>query len=242
MLIAQVFASILATSTPGAIRSRSGMFVAPERRMASWSITKTAAPVVDKGCSFLDTDVTSIFISSSILADATSTDAPGFAEIAIGADSPRTKTKHAPPLRFISFSAVRECPQRVRNDDVYGLTYGSLLSFSAVTRCNSEHGQSLLHDGQMHSAWRAGNSLPFSPVAQSSFRVASVASPAFLCLPRSPRFEPPPLDSRMRFNGVTFVSEETLQTRCSFTSQCERPFRLARSVRRFMELGDGAPQ
>ena len=66
-LIAQVFALICATFTPGTIRSRSGMFVAPERRISSFVITKIAAATRDSFCSFFDTEVTCTFIRSSRL-------------------------------------------------------------------------------------------------------------------------------------------------------------------------------
>ena len=67
MLMAQLLWSIRATFTPGAIRRRSGILVAPERRMSSWLITKIAAPVFASFCSFLETDVTWTFIRSSRL-------------------------------------------------------------------------------------------------------------------------------------------------------------------------------
>src|ERR1700674_912403 len=54
------------------MRSRSGMLVAPERRMSSWVITKMAAATLDNFCSFLDTEVTSMFIRSSMLFSARS--------------------------------------------------------------------------------------------------------------------------------------------------------------------------
>src|ERR1700733_2866753 len=68
MLMAQRFASTRATSTPGAKRRRSGIFVAPDRRMSSCVITKIAAPVFESFCSFLETEVTCMFIRSSRLA------------------------------------------------------------------------------------------------------------------------------------------------------------------------------
>src|ERR1700722_19898920 len=67
MLMAQRFASTRATSTPGAKRRKSGMLVAPERRMSSCVITKIAAPVFDNFCSFFETEVTWMFIRSSRL-------------------------------------------------------------------------------------------------------------------------------------------------------------------------------
>src|ERR1035441_3382813 len=70
MLTAHWLESICATSTPGAIRRTSGMLVAPERRMSSWLITKTAAPVLDSVCSFFETEVTSMLNRSSKLAPA----------------------------------------------------------------------------------------------------------------------------------------------------------------------------
>ena len=45
---AHLLASMWATWTPGTIRNRSGIVVAPERRMSSWLITKTAAAVLAK--------------------------------------------------------------------------------------------------------------------------------------------------------------------------------------------------
>jgi hypothetical protein len=66
-LIAQLFALICATSSPGTIRNKSGMFVAPDRRMSSCVITNTATAVRDNVCSLFETDVTSIFIRSSRL-------------------------------------------------------------------------------------------------------------------------------------------------------------------------------
>src|SRR5665213_2163419 len=51
------------------MRSTSGMFVAPDLRMSSWETTKTAEAVRDRLCSVFDTEVTWIFIRSSILAE-----------------------------------------------------------------------------------------------------------------------------------------------------------------------------
>src|ERR1035438_2667445 len=64
--MAQALASICSTSTPGAMRSRSGMLVAPERRMSSRLITKTAAAVRERLFSLFETDVTLTFIRSSM--------------------------------------------------------------------------------------------------------------------------------------------------------------------------------
>ena len=44
------------------MRNRSGMFVAPERRISSWVMTKMAAAVFESFCSFFETEVTSTFI------------------------------------------------------------------------------------------------------------------------------------------------------------------------------------
>ena len=66
-LMAQVLALICATSSPGTMRSKSGILVAPERRMSSWVITKIAAATCDNFCSFFETEVTSVFIRSSRL-------------------------------------------------------------------------------------------------------------------------------------------------------------------------------
>src|ERR1035441_1939804 len=48
------------------MRSRSGMLVAPERRMSSPLITKAAAAVRERLCSLFETDVTLTFIRSSM--------------------------------------------------------------------------------------------------------------------------------------------------------------------------------
>jgi hypothetical protein len=47
-------------------RDRSGMLVAPERRISSSVMTKMAAAVLQRDCSWPETEVTSTFISSSI--------------------------------------------------------------------------------------------------------------------------------------------------------------------------------
>jgi hypothetical protein len=65
--MAQVFALIWATSIPGTIRNRSGMFRAPDRRMSSDVMTKIAAGVRDSFSAFFETEVISMFIRSSIL-------------------------------------------------------------------------------------------------------------------------------------------------------------------------------
>src|SRR6266852_734905 len=65
--IAHVLPLICATSNPGTMSNRSGMFVAPERRMSPWVMTKIAAATWDIFCSFLETEVTSMFIRVSIL-------------------------------------------------------------------------------------------------------------------------------------------------------------------------------
>src|SRR6266571_957464 len=64
--MAQVLALIWATSTPGTIRSRSGRFVAPERPISSWVMTNIAVATCDIFCSFFETEVTSMFIRSSM--------------------------------------------------------------------------------------------------------------------------------------------------------------------------------
>src|ERR1039458_489499 len=68
METAQVLALICATLTPGAMRSTSGSVVAPERRISSWLITKTAAAVRASFCSFLETEMTCTWRSCSRLA------------------------------------------------------------------------------------------------------------------------------------------------------------------------------
>src|SRR5580704_4076257 len=65
--MAQVLALIYATSKPGTMRSKSGIPVAPERRISSGEMTKIAAATSDRFCSFFDTDVTSTFIKFSML-------------------------------------------------------------------------------------------------------------------------------------------------------------------------------
>src|ERR1022692_803040 len=65
MLMAHLLELIWATSTPGTMRNRSGMQFAPDRAMSSAVITKTAEGVFDIFCSFLETEVTSMFIRSS---------------------------------------------------------------------------------------------------------------------------------------------------------------------------------
>jgi hypothetical protein len=68
MLIAHALASIWTTLTPGTMRSRSGMLVAPDRRISSRFRTKTAAAARDSLCSFFETEVTCTFRSCSRLA------------------------------------------------------------------------------------------------------------------------------------------------------------------------------
>src|ERR1017187_2745239 len=68
METAQVLASICATLTPGAMRRTSGSADAPERRISSWPMTKTAAAVRASFCSFLETEVTCTWRSCSRLA------------------------------------------------------------------------------------------------------------------------------------------------------------------------------
>src|ERR1039458_1274569 len=65
MLMAHLLELIWATSTPGTMRNRSGMLFAPDRAMSSAVMTKTAEAVFDIFCSFLETEVTSMFIRSS---------------------------------------------------------------------------------------------------------------------------------------------------------------------------------
>jgi hypothetical protein len=64
------------------MRNKSGIFVAPDLWMSSCVITNAAAAVRDSFCSFLDTDVTSMFIKSSRLTVVRSprTVAAGFCE------------------------------------------------------------------------------------------------------------------------------------------------------------------
>src|ERR1035437_6700279 len=67
-LIAHVLALIRATLTPGTILNASAIFVAPDWRMSSAVITKTAEGVCDNIRSVRETDVTRIFMRSSRLA------------------------------------------------------------------------------------------------------------------------------------------------------------------------------
>ena len=62
---AQVLALICDTSTPGTMRNRSGILVAPEWLISSWVITKIAAAAWEIFWAFLETEVTSMFIKSS---------------------------------------------------------------------------------------------------------------------------------------------------------------------------------
>ena len=48
MLMAQVLVLIWATFKPGTMRKTSGILVAPDRRMSSCVITKTAAPAFER--------------------------------------------------------------------------------------------------------------------------------------------------------------------------------------------------
>src|SRR6202050_2329995 len=76
------------------MRSKSGMFVAPERRMSSEVITKIAAAARETFCSCFETEVTLMFIRSSRLSFARSLGGfCGHAEIA--ASAANAKTKHA---------------------------------------------------------------------------------------------------------------------------------------------------
>src|SRR6267142_789508 len=65
--IAHLFESMRATSNPGASLNASGMLLAPERRISSCVITKIAAAASATFCVRLDTDVTCMFIRSSML-------------------------------------------------------------------------------------------------------------------------------------------------------------------------------
>jgi hypothetical protein len=58
---------LLATSTPGAIRSACGMLLAPERRMSARVITNTAAGASMAASSRRETEVTRTRPSSSML-------------------------------------------------------------------------------------------------------------------------------------------------------------------------------
>jgi hypothetical protein len=66
-LMAHVLASICATSTPGTMRSTSGMVVAPERAMSAAVMTKMAEAARDIFCAVLDTELTLVFMRSSRL-------------------------------------------------------------------------------------------------------------------------------------------------------------------------------
>src|SRR5580693_6064842 len=65
--MAQVLPLISPTSSPGTMRNKSSIFVAPDRRMSSWVITNIAAATRDSFCPFFEADVTSMFIRSSML-------------------------------------------------------------------------------------------------------------------------------------------------------------------------------
>src|SRR6267143_5184071 len=64
--MAQLFALICDTVKPGTVSSSSGMFVAPDRRMSSCVMTKVAAAAWDILCSVFETDVTWMFVKSSM--------------------------------------------------------------------------------------------------------------------------------------------------------------------------------
>ena len=89
-----------------------------------------------------------------------------------------------------------------------------------MTRGNSEHGQFLLRDRQMNSFRESREFAAFFTLLHIFLPRCECCLPGVLVFPLSPRFGPPSLDSRIRFNGVTFVSDETSQTQCSFTRQC----------------------
>src|ERR1035438_10227757 len=91
METAQVLALICATLTPGAMRSTSGRVDAPERRISSWLMTKTAAAVRASSCSFLETEVTCTLRSCSRL----SSERPVWlqAEAAAAANSRRNRNE-----------------------------------------------------------------------------------------------------------------------------------------------------
>jgi hypothetical protein len=66
-VMAHLFASSRATCIPGAIRSASGMNLAPDRRMSSGRMTNTAEGVFIRLSSFRAGVVISTCISSSML-------------------------------------------------------------------------------------------------------------------------------------------------------------------------------
>src|SRR6266571_4106759 len=108
--MAQVLPLICATSNPGTIRSKSGTFVAPERQISSWVMTKMAAAVLESFCSFFETEVTSTFIRSSMLVVVRS-----FGGIccvcpqdAVQARAPRRKATAPRNPRFLEF-VVKTC-------------------------------------------------------------------------------------------------------------------------------------
>jgi len=72
--MAQVVAVICATFTPGTIRSKSGMFSAPELRISSAPMTNTAEAVCESFSSVRETEVTWTFIRSSMLIETRSAD------------------------------------------------------------------------------------------------------------------------------------------------------------------------
>src|ERR1700676_4698298 len=65
--MAQSLAFVCGTSKPGTMRSRSGMLIASDRRISSCVMTKIVAAARESFSPFFDSEVTSMFIKSSIL-------------------------------------------------------------------------------------------------------------------------------------------------------------------------------
>ena len=85
MLTAQRLLAMRATSTPGAMRSASGMLRTPERRMSSREITNTAAATSCTSCTLREALLISIFSKSSRGMFSKSSDHAGRAAV----DAPR---------------------------------------------------------------------------------------------------------------------------------------------------------
>src|ERR1700722_17369346 len=99
-----------ATCTPGARRRSSGRTVMPERRVSSEVMTKTEAAVEERRCAFLDTEVTSMFISSSRLRSANPFGSEGAGVCpAQRREIPRRKNPHIRPNTILmSLIGLRE--------------------------------------------------------------------------------------------------------------------------------------
>src|ERR1700682_1500618 len=130
--MAHPLAVTCATFRPGTMRSTSGMFVAPDRRISSAHIPPLAAGTLDSGCSFFETEVTRVSIRSSRLLSRRPCGPCAKAELMISKRMVGLEESTMLSLRHLSAGPDRVLKQDRLEDRRYFPDKHSAISFSVI--------------------------------------------------------------------------------------------------------------